>query len=416
MLLREFAACERPREIQAAFTSCMKIQNDVEIHYNQKDQVSLASRLDPEVNTKGDTTSAPNNRKNIKQRGAKQLLTQLYATQKNVDRKLAAISLSRTSGKTQRKRQSPSSKTDNAMAPVTMANTMRNGNKLYTTTQSGTEIVGRFNVTNTLPAKGFGLSTINMSPPTLLGSRLAELSKAFEKYRFRRLKLRVQSTSGTSTTGAYIVGYAENPDMKVPAWPLSERAIQNLRGATSKSLWLGQECEGYIVDKNKWYNIDEDSTEIMQTIQGKFLILQQSVSSLTKDIDFIVYLDYTIELSGSAIQTTEGTSGPSIIKWDGTIANLPKESPSAWAFNGYDSGAVQNAVLYELSPVVTLGTNEIQATYMNNLTVGKNTYLALYRNKEDAIEYQNAITGVEVGGDVTTIVFSTYSIPDGYFP
>jgi hypothetical protein len=55
-----------------------------------------------------------------------------------------------------------------------------------------------------------------------------------------------------------------------------------------------------ISDRSKWYNLDEDSEELMQTTQGQFLVVVQSAVTTTGAISMPVLLRYSIEMVGTA--------------------------------------------------------------------------------------------------------------------
>jgi len=97
------------------------------------------------------------------------------------------------------------------------------------------------------------------------------------------------------------VGYNSNPDAEVSTGQAAISEIMTLPGACSSNIWRSIRSSAILEDKNKWYNVDGDSREIMQTTQGYYALALQSPPSTTGPLVMPVMLDYTIQFKGSAI-------------------------------------------------------------------------------------------------------------------
>jgi hypothetical protein len=177
----------------------------------------------------------------------------------------------------------------------------------YTVSQKTTQSVHREKACEYIGNVTFSPSSVigtamlfRMNPILLSGTRLARLASSFQKFRFRRLALTLQSSTTTSTNGLYIVGYNSNPDAEAPSGQAIPFAF-DLPGAQSGNVWRTITSNGRIEDPRKWYNVDPESLEVMQTTQGYFMVVLQSVPSTTGPITFPVILDYEVEFTGSAL-------------------------------------------------------------------------------------------------------------------
>jgi len=159
--------------------------------------------------------------------------------------------------------------------------------------------VGTFAISSTTPV-GTAQQYL-MNPLTLAGTRLQRLAQNYQKYRFRRLSMTVQSSASTSVGGLYVVGYNSNPDAELLGGFGSVQQVTSLPGATSANAWRTVTVAGRLEDRGAWYTLDPDSNEIMKTTQGYFAIVAQIPSTGTEPTQYAVWLDYEVELSGPAV-------------------------------------------------------------------------------------------------------------------
>lgn len=182
--------------------------------------------------------------------------------------------------------------------PMEIAYTVKQTSRPNFHVERACEIIGQISIS---PTDSTGKSVkFMMNPLTMVGTRLQNLAKNYQKYRFKRISMKLQSSTTTSTNGLYVVGYNSNPDFEyAPATAV--QAAFSLPGAQSANVWRTTDTMAKIEDKGKWYNVDADSDELMQTTQGMFVFVVQSPPTTTAPITFPVLLDYEIEFSGSAV-------------------------------------------------------------------------------------------------------------------
>jgi len=182
--------------------------------------------------------------------------------------------------------------------PLEIAYTVRQTANPKTHVERASEYIGSFTISQTTPVGS--LVTFMMNPATLAGTRIKSLANSYQKFRFRRMALKLQSSTTTAINGLYILGYNSNPDAEVNvADPVP--AVYALPGAISTNVWRSAVCNAQLEDRNKWYNIDADSTELMNTTQGCFYVCVQSPTNSATPVSMPVLLDYEIEFRGNAV-------------------------------------------------------------------------------------------------------------------
>jgi hypothetical protein len=205
--------------------------------------------------------------------------------------------------------------------PVEIAYSVRQNaplNKVHV--ERASEYIGTFTVSTATPVN----TTIvyRMNPSTLAGTRLQSLSKIYQKFRFRKLRMIVQSSAASTISGLYVMGYNSNPDAELAVnSPMSSTQVFALPGAVSRPFWIVGTADAKIEDRNKWYYVDADSEEVMNTTQGYFAIVVQAPANTTTPTVVPVLLEYEIEFTGSAIQLDN--------------SNAPVVFPAGnWSLNG----------------------------------------------------------------------------------
>jgi hypothetical protein len=99
-----------------------------------------------------------------------------------------------------------------------------------------------------------------------------------------------------------MAGYSENPELEIPNGVGAINGVFSLTNGRSASLYTPSEVIARFND-SKWYNIDSDSRELMDSQQGKFCIVTQQASNLTVAVPIPIYLNYEIEFMGNAVQS-----------------------------------------------------------------------------------------------------------------
>jgi hypothetical protein len=183
--------------------------------------------------------------------------------------------------------------------PMEIAYKVQQNTVQRTHVESSREYIG--NVTF-LPDNVNSALVFMMNPLAMPSTRLARIAANYQKYRFRSMALTMQSSTTTSTNGLYILGYQSNPDASFPPGQAIAYAF-DLPGANSCNVWRTCTSRATIEDPNKWYNVDNDSAEIMSTTQGYFIVVLQTPPSTSGPVTFPVILDYTVEFKGTALNT-----------------------------------------------------------------------------------------------------------------
>lgn len=192
--------------------------------------------------------------------------------------------------------------------PMEVAYTVRQPSNRRVHRETACEYIGDFVI---LPTSTQGSSSkFMMNPLKMPRTRLYNLARNYQKFRFTKMSLKIQSSTTTSTNGLYVVGYNSNPDAEY-SQATAIPAVFDLPGAQSANVWRTITSVARIEDRNKWYNLDDDSEEVMQTTQGYFAVVVQSPTSATGPLVMPVILEYSIEFSGSAFNT-ENSSAPFI--------------------------------------------------------------------------------------------------------
>lgn len=139
---------------------------------------------------------------------------------------------------------------------------------------------------------------VNPMLPLYKDTVLQNMLRNFQKYRFKKLSLELANTTGTNNGGSLVTSYVSNPDQKTT----SLRAIYNSDDSVTGPAWMPRTVAAAIKDPKKEYNVDEDSAEIMQTTQGKFIIGVVTPPTTTGLVSIPIILKYTVEMIGAASQ------------------------------------------------------------------------------------------------------------------
>jgi len=150
-----------------------------------------------------------------------------------------------------------------------------------------------------------------LNPLKLLASRLSRLASNYQKYRFTRARLVMQTSANTGVNGIITYGYCSNPDAEIPPGvDAGHEYLMALPGSKSSTIWSPDTfSDARLLDRSKWYNIDLDSREIMETTQGYFAVLVYSVPNIASGVvELPVYLDYDIQMVGTANNVVSASS------------------------------------------------------------------------------------------------------------
>jgi len=145
------------------------------------------------------------------------------------------------------------------------------------------------------------LGTILMNPLTITCQRLRKFAAIYGQYRFRRMEFTVQGNLPTTVGGNLYLGYSRNPDLTIPTGIEAPTAISSMENSMSVSVWSTSKFSPR-VETNEWYNVDDDSSEVMKTTQGILFVAQGGIYNITSAAEIPLYLDYVIEARGQQVQ------------------------------------------------------------------------------------------------------------------
>lgn len=244
-------------------------------------------------------------------------------------------------------------------------------------TETACEYIGDF-VIRTSAVNGEGVR-FPMNPLLMFRTRLFNIARNYQKFRFTKLALKVQSSATTSSSGLYVAAYCANPDYEYQQTQ-AVASLFSLPGAQSTNIWRTIVVEANLQDKGKWYNIDDDSFEIMSTTQGFFGLAVQSPPDTSKPVVMPVLLEYTVQFSGNAYNNVN--SGNSIFIFP--AGNWTKSSGGIWSFTAF---AGEPAV-----PTLTAGAYIVNPTYPVTTTVGLQDKIMVIRNGvPDTYDFFNSL-------------------------
>lgn len=139
-----------------------------------------------------------------------------------------------------------------------------------------------------------------IAPSYYPSTRLGNLSMNFQKYRFLPgSHFKMYTNQPTTVGGSMVVGYTSNPDQRFSTISPAS-SVYTLDGAHIMQFYVPMDIPLQITDRAKWYNIDIDSSEIMNTTAGSLVIALQQVP--TSSITFPIIFNWNIEFIGKATQ------------------------------------------------------------------------------------------------------------------
>jgi hypothetical protein len=165
---------------------------------------------------------------------------------------------------------------------------------------SGSDIIGSLVLTSATTSGA--LQTYIVAPWNFPNTRQFTLSRNFQKFRYRRLRFTLASNQPSTVGGTVVMGYTSNPDQSFSSGPSNINEVFNLPSAELVNMFLPTSITAKLQDPNKWYNIDPDSSELMQTAQGLFALTVQTTINITGSTSIPILMDYEIEFAGTAVQ------------------------------------------------------------------------------------------------------------------
>jgi hypothetical protein len=191
--------------------------------------------------------------------------------------------------------------------PVRMSTRLAAADELYAyqnvtkdvlTKVPGSEYVGFFTVTSAMPV---GLIVFNqqLNPLMFPDTRLSSMAKNYSEFRFRRARIVHVPTVGNNVDGALVMNYFPNPDFELGSAP--SKVMFATRGYKTPIRTRGSVAATL---DSEWRKLDIDSSEIIKTSQGKFVVAIDSATTVAGTMTFNMILEYEVEFRGAARQTT----------------------------------------------------------------------------------------------------------------
>lgn len=286
-----------------------------------------------------------------------------------------------------------------ANVPLQVAYTKRQVTGPQTTRVRFSDQLANIVVTPTEPVGRLWQFPLN--PLQMARTRLRQYAGLYGKFRFKAAKLCVGVNMPTTVNGNYTLGYAQNPDFEFGFGERATAQVYALKDAVNKPWWMKGESVMNITDKQKWYNIDADSDEVMMTTQGQFVLTNVSPPSITAPVTVPIFIDYDVEFSENAIQSNgnanpvlwpAGTFTPTVVTSSFTYTISPDETLA--------QPVLELNVPYTAYPPFGLNTSEGQKQLVGVMATTNNTNFSFYTTLD---AYRNNVAFGPTGTDPSPV-------------
>jgi len=247
--------------------------------------------------------------------------------------------------------------------PLEQAYTYQNRTPPVRHRERGCDRIGSVKISSSLPV-GTLLGKVMMNPLEMPSTRLYGIAKNFEMYRFRSARLTFMSSFTTATSGAIVMAYSINPELDLGG--NANNQLFSLNG-TSSNLFVRCESNLRIGDGNKWFKLDADSKELMDTTQGFFGIAVDQVASISAETSVSLFLEYDIEFRGPAQQQVN--YGTPLQVTGGTLTGITGNQNT---FTATFTPSPTAGTLYAIVPAYTVknADDRVTAQYASNNSSG----------------------------------------------
>lgn len=253
-----------------------------------------------------------------------------------------------------------------------------------TSTFSGTDRIGGITFG---PATPLGVPVIfKMSPPDLPNTRLATMARNFQLFRFKKLVLTVFSNLPSTSGGSFTAAYTENPDQAFTNGTALSSQVFSLPGAVAGNMFVPTKMSAAINDRAKWYRIDEDTEEVMNSTQGMFVISVDSLTAITTAITVPVFLEYVVEFKGSALQKADVSGAPFIFGAQNVSTNANPLQFSLVVIPGEPLSSPAPGVPHLINPGFQVGEENVEVLLQASI----NTYQ--FYTSEEAFRESKPLT------------------------
>lgn len=259
--------------------------------------------------------------------------------------------------------------------------------------KGGVRVMGRdyFATATWLTSSTVGSALVNvpLNPSALDGTRLAQFTALYEKYRFNKFKVYACPTASTSISGAYGMSYDRDPSDVTPATgDPGIREYMSFEGSTTASAWLQSELDAPLMEPTTDYFVNAVSGGDERLVdQGQFYLWVYTACSANTQIALEIEYDLTLyipQTTGSvgSVQLNAITNAGSK-KIPQAVVGTP--NPGCW--NAFNS---------------TFGTVN-QSNWLTKTTVGDVL-------KFVGIEGATVNFGIQLAGGLYTITQALYGI------
>jgi hypothetical protein len=214
--------------------------------------------------------------------------------QKQKQRKVAAT----------RSRARPQAKMTMVKAPAATSSTMKASKFQMTQNGAVCKIVGQeFLVVCRKTAGNFLAAVFDMNPATWIGTRLVNVARSYELYRYNRATLHFVSATGTAAVGSVAIGFETDPNEPVPAnGNFFQRTLANHYSALTP-VWNAASAD-YVrpAVESRWWHCSMEESDRRQTTQ---MMAYAVTNSPVDEIGFLT-LSYELELMYPELEASIG--------------------------------------------------------------------------------------------------------------
>jgi len=305
------------------------------------------------------------------------------------------------------------SRSSNVMRPM-RSMTARDGHMCRF---KGTDFLTSVTIGGTAAAAGDVLYTAVVNPAVLGVSRLATVSKLWERYKFRSCKFRYEAVCPTTTAGQ-LIGYV---DYDTYDDPTGISGAQNLQRAAAHygekpvRVWDKTFWEIKDVDPLTDLYVDSDGSDPRWTNQGRLVVLAASAITSSTACGNI-YLDYDVEFYIPQLEQTPSTGYGYKLTGGGTMSQAAIFGDASVSYAWSNVGITRAANVFTIPAGSWLITGRVTGTVLalTKATTGTAVDAADYKlTGSDGWMFQYQITStasftVTLGGTATTVTGSFF--------
>lgn len=217
--------------------------------------------------------------------------------------------------------------------------------------ETASEIIGAVSLSNNAEAIG-DVQEFVLNPSVFRGTRLAQLSSIFQKYKFTKAELVIDTNQPTTVGGQFAIGYTNQPEQEFPPGATVIQEVFALPNAKLVQTYVPIATSAKIDEKQPLLFIDDEGNEKNTTEQGKFVITTAAPTTAASIQTFQAILNYTCVFEDAAVVRT--VAQPTLA-WPSFYFSA--RNATTWAMNAVPvSGetltypAINANVLYALDP------------------------------------------------------------------